>query len=319
MPDLRSRFQFEKRLATVLASAWVAFSNPFDIPWPKYQAATQKAVRPVLEAVFLAASNRMVSDFSIGKITPLHASSAASIWAEDYSRDLAVAITDSSQRKVARAKDQDEETAAILLVLLMGTERLESIAISEVTQAVTSGEDYVVRSDVLINQQPIDEPLRMPTDADIRPIEVVKKPQTPTDPDAELEKKPPITKEPKTKDGKPAVGPLEGQNDRLPPLPDLPPDSPAGTILHAWWVTEYDGRVCPICAPLHGSPEEVWRKTIPQGPRAHPRCRCILIYSRVAIGSFPGSIEVGPKGELFRREPDVRIKESIREECACCG
>lgn len=31
---------------------------------------------------------------------------------------------------------------------------------------------------------------------------------------------------------------------------------------------------CPICGPLEGAPEEEWRAEFPNGPPAHPRCRC---------------------------------------------
>ena len=42
------------------------------------------------------------------------------------------------------------------------------------------------------------------------------------------------------------------------------------------WVTADDGRVCPVCGPLHNQPESVWRVKFPNGPPAHPRCRCDL-------------------------------------------
>lgn len=44
------------------------------------------------------------------------------------------------------------------------------------------------------------------------------------------------------------------------------------------WRTERDGRVCPVCRPLDGQPEPVWRNTAPAGPPAHPNCRCWLDY-----------------------------------------
>lgn len=44
--------------------------------------------------------------------------------------------------------------------------------------------------------------------------------------------------------------------------------------LHGTWVTAEDERVCPICAPLHDQPMEVYTRTFPSGPPAHPRCRC---------------------------------------------
>lgn len=42
------------------------------------------------------------------------------------------------------------------------------------------------------------------------------------------------------------------------------------------WNTSEDERVrvCPICGPLDGQPEHVWVDRFPNGPPAHPRCRC---------------------------------------------
>lgn len=44
-------------------------------------------------------------------------------------------------------------------------------------------------------------------------------------------------------------------------------------LMTAIWNTEQDGLVCPICRPLHGTPEDEWPQPI-DGPPAHPRCRC---------------------------------------------
>lgn len=46
--------------------------------------------------------------------------------------------------------------------------------------------------------------------------------------------------------------------------------------LAAYWKTERDGRVCPICSPLDGKPESTWGDKFPSGPKAHVGCRCYL-------------------------------------------
>ena len=51
-----------------------------------------------------------------------------------------------------------------------------------------------------------------------------------------------------------------------------------GIKLIARWYTEDDERVCPICEPLDGMRERIWRRRFPFGPPAHPRCRCWLEY-----------------------------------------
>lgn len=60
-----------------------------------------------------------------------------------------------------------------------------------------------------------------------------------------------------------------------------------GIQLVTYWVTERDGKVCPICRPLDGQPQSRWEEItaagghsqdvlsfIGQGPPAHPNCRC---------------------------------------------
>lgn len=49
-----------------------------------------------------------------------------------------------------------------------------------------------------------------------------------------------------------------------------------GTI--AIWQTAEDERVCPVCGPLHDARANRWATKFPEGPPAHPRCRCWLIY-----------------------------------------
>lgn len=59
----------------------------------------------------------------------------------------------------------------------------------------------------------------------------------------------------------------------------------SGLAMTVYWVTERDAKVCPICRPLHGKPQEEWERItaagghdaadfIAQGPPAHPNCRC---------------------------------------------
>lgn len=43
------------------------------------------------------------------------------------------------------------------------------------------------------------------------------------------------------------------------------------------WQTLEDERVCPVCGPLHERPESVWQERYPDGPPAHPRCRCSVV------------------------------------------
>jgi len=48
----------------------------------------------------------------------------------------------------------------------------------------------------------------------------------------------------------------------------------AGIQMVGVWHTRVDELVCPICGPLDGQPEDVWRDEFPDGPPAHVGCRC---------------------------------------------
>lgn len=45
------------------------------------------------------------------------------------------------------------------------------------------------------------------------------------------------------------------------------------------WYTERDSKVCPFCNPLHGRTRDTWSRFFPDGPPAHPRCRCWIEYA----------------------------------------
>lgn len=44
------------------------------------------------------------------------------------------------------------------------------------------------------------------------------------------------------------------------------------------WFTRLDDRVCPVCLPLHGTSRAMWGEDYPNGPPAHPYCRCRIQY-----------------------------------------
>lgn len=92
-----------------------------------------------------------------------------------------------------------------------------------------------------------------------------------------------VAEEPR--DGEPGE-PGEPDSDSRTPSPQpggAPPDEPSsgdsGDAGDDIWMTEEDARVCPICGPLHGSRRRVWGRIFPDGPPAHPRCRCEIVYT----------------------------------------
>lgn len=62
-------------------------------------------------------------------------------------------------------------------------------------------------------------------------------------------------------------------------------DLAGGKSLEDLWITEADNRVCPVCSPLHRTKRATWKDTRPDGPPAHPRCRCFILYeNRQVVG-----------------------------------
>lgn len=54
----------------------------------------------------------------------------------------------------------------------------------------------------------------------------------------------------------------------------------------AQWITEIDGRQCPVCNSLHLAFQNVWMMRFPQGSPAHVNCRCYLQFYRI-LGNQP--------------------------------
>jgi len=71
------------------------------------------------------------------------------------------------------------------------------------------------------------------------------------------------------------------------------------------WFTENDERVCPVCAPLHGTFRRVWSQQFPNGPPAHSPgsypidapCRCWISY----------------ENEKLSRDDKVRFKKLLKQ------
>jgi hypothetical protein len=49
-----------------------------------------------------------------------------------------------------------------------------------------------------------------------------------------------------------------------------------GLVFVRMWRTNNDEKTCPVCGPLNGKPEREWVDRFPDGPAAHPRCRCFV-------------------------------------------
>ena len=56
-----------------------------------------------------------------------------------------------------------------------------------------------------------------------------------------------------------------------------------GIEMRRIWETLRDELVCPICGPLNGLPEDDWAVRFPDGPPAHPNCRCSTSLSAMDV------------------------------------
>lgn len=74
------------------------------------------------------------------------------------------------------------------------------------------------------------------------------------------------------------------------------------------WKTEEDDKVCPICDDLSDELEDYWSDEFPDGPPAHPNCRCRLDYEYEIRSAEP------VPGRRKPRKPKVIDREPVREK-----
>ena len=81
------------------------------------------------------------------------------------------------------------------------------------------------------------------------------------------------------------------------------------------WGTRNDELVCPICGPLNQQPEIVWRAQFPDGPPAHPHCRCgESLTARPIADLLRDGIDAGRQRlAMFEESGDVERITEARE------
>jgi SPP1 gp7 family putative phage head morphogenesis protein len=81
----------------------------------------------------------------------------------------------------------------------------------------------------------------------------------------------------------------------------------SGVQMTRIWHTKNDERVCPICGPLDGTPEAVWSQEFPDGPPAHPRCRCGL-----GLSTQPDKVHI--REAIERGKDRIEMLREIEQE-----
>jgi len=258
VPDLPNRTDEETALAGQLNRLFsryrgMAVSRLGDPPsmenipayfWVEIANEIARIIQPTIERVHRESAARFDKLFSLTGQREQHEALA-----DVYSNQRAYALGDDLARRIRESlgmaiADSNRDWAVFLglLGVIFGAERAERLAVTELTGAVSAGE--------LTQRNRVQAALNSGT---LRLPKAVLK-----------------------RSGVPVAASGDGASLNAVRL-----------VIVAYWVVETDlsqkpdGKVCPLCYPLHEQPESVWSRYYPQGPGPggpHPRCRCRLRY-----------------------------------------
>lgn len=247
MPEFRERFAHESRIVSRLK---LPFREARDaaragelIVWDEFRVDVQGVLEDELAAVFLVVFLMMLDDEDLQSVTPL-GQALGQAWASAHARVLTTRLIENIRRDLAMGR-------AVLTIF--DDNRIETIAATEVTRAITAAETEARRENARKRRDAYDT-ASAPQEGQLSRRERAPGSKKQADPGRGMEK-----------------GEFQGAWTTTGPLD-------VGDGLTPVWITERDERVCPICAPLDGQPADAWRDGFPFGPPAHPKCRCHLEY-----------------------------------------
>ncbi len=253
MPDLATRSNHEARIASAMRSLLndqrerVA-RNPSSADWPSFRDRAAEVLTPLLAAVYLEAASGLLDDLGL-EFGKAQFQQQAAQWATKYARVLAGELTSNLQQATSEAVARAHELAGddVDQELRKHLAALLLLVFSE-SRALTVG---------------ITETTRLISAGEAWAAGSVRR----------------------TDAGRMVVVDHEGRptGEELPPGEQLV----GGRTLVAFWITERDGKVCPVCSELHGHRAEVWQSQFPSGPPAHPRCRCYLVWRVATLPKIP--------------------------------
>lgn len=284
MPDLANRYELEAAFSQELARmqtqqaarllARLQRNLSFDdIPqeeWDRIREETAMVVGTYYRRVYRQSSVWFAFGLGFGTEWERSARRSMNDWADAQADLIARQITETSVERVKRLVEEalrERDRKPLLwvpflsagLLAIFSVRRAATISVTETTKAASAGElavaqiynRYVAKGRAVVSgpQPSLDLPIDAP---------------------------------------EPVVEPVEPLVDRFgrPITPSgqpvgQPPEPPRQTVriakpIYAYWVTARDEKVCPICRPLNDKPEYLWTKDFPNGPPAHPVCRCYL-------------------------------------------
>lgn len=219
MPDLLTRSQRESDLAAAIAPLFSEMEERIirdsrGVNWALWQARLQQAMTLPLAKTHREAALQLTTRYK-APVTDEEIGATAMLLAMIQASDVAAVITRSTAQSASTGILRAELGGTAIgdeIEATFATGRVESIAVTETTKAITHAERKAAQQ-------------------------------------------------------------IEDHRKRG-EIPDLT------GLLVPYWYTEWDGRVCNVCRPLHGKPKEDWGALalILEGPPAHPSCRCWLTW-----------------------------------------
>ena len=152
MPALENREQIERQIIAELEPVFEAeyrraLASPSSIPYAEFQADLTRVMQRELTDVFLSAGTVLLIGNAV-VVTAGAFEQAAQSWANQFAPELAKDVVDTSKRLadgiLLDARGDRQALREGLATVFMADARLENIAITECTRAISAGENSAV-------------------------------------------------------------------------------------------------------------------------------------------------------------------------------
>lgn len=268
MPPLADRQRYEDQIVADLepifsAQYRVAVASPRDIPYAEFQRRLRGTMQAELAQVFRSAGGVMFNQLGIVASAGAFGGTAQT-WASAAADELASGVVQTSRKlaseAVSKAGDDPQKLREALALVFLSDSRLQSIAITEVTKAVSAGEHAVV---IPFNQGLFSR-------------------RTGGRRGEGGEEGHHFTEEQKERQEQEEAY-LQGRQSRVkgrPRTARVYREEDAELI--PIWRIDPRSNVCEHCLPLDGHSRDYWGHFFPMGPPAHPRCACHIQWLEAA-------------------------------------
>lgn len=272
MPPLANRDRFEQEIVSDLEPVFSAqydraIASPSDIPYRAFQRDLRRVMAADLVKVFRAAGFGLISQLGI-VITAGAFQGDAENWASDAADELSASVVSTSRDMAAsalqKANGKPQAIKEALALIYLSDARLNNIAITETTRAISAGEHAVV---IPFNAGMFSRRVESSGGGEGQDDEEFHHA------DEEREERQREAEEEEQAKGRRRVG-----NRRS--VRAVAPEE--GKRLVPIWRIDPASNVCPHCLPLDGHSRTVWGTVYPFGPPGHVNCRCHLDWVEAA-------------------------------------